>query len=333
MRPGPESTAFVTQTDRRLPAIIAHADWSTDPCKRWIALAHRDGTGYAVDTSRRVGDTFSLLTNLAAQAGDNGAVLAGFDFPIGLPRAYAARAGISRFLAVLPEFGAGEWKEFYEPAGRPAEIGIRRPFYPRAPGGTCRADLWQGLGLSDPAELWRRCDRKSDTRPAACALFWTLGGNQVGRAAISGWRDLLAPALRSKSLSVKVWPFDGRLAELLPTGQVVVAETYPTEFYRHLGVRFTPVPGRKWGKRVQADRCRNAPALEQAAERLGVTLIRELPAAVRNGFGAAVDSDDAFDAFIGLLGMLNVLRGFRSSVEPDDPAVRNVEGWIFGQEG
>jgi len=28
-------------------------------------------------------------------------------------------------------------------------------------------------------------------------MFWTLGGNQVGKAAISGWRELLAPARRA----------------------------------------------------------------------------------------------------------------------------------------
>ena len=35
--------------------------------------------------------------------------------------------------------------------------------------------------------------------------------------------------------------------------------------------------------------------------------------------------------FVGLLGMLNVVRGYRATGEPDDPAVRDIEGWILGQ--
>ena len=45
-------------------------------------------------------------------------------------------------------------------------------------------------------------------------MFWTLGGNQVGKAMIVGWRDLLAPARRAGG-DVAIWPFDGALAELM----------------------------------------------------------------------------------------------------------------------
>ena len=65
---------------------------------------------------------------------------------------------------------------------------------------------------------------------------WTLGGNQVGKAAISGWRELLAPARRA-GIDVGRWPFDGALAALLSTRRFVVAETYPGEVYEHLGLR------------------------------------------------------------------------------------------------
>jgi hypothetical protein len=32
-----------------------------------------------------------------------------------------------------------------------------------------------------------------------------------------------------------LWPFSGRLEELLRPGQIVIAECYPAEFYTHLG--------------------------------------------------------------------------------------------------
>ena len=46
--------------------------------------------------------------------------------------------------------------------------------------------------------------------------------NQVGKAAIIGWREVLAPALRGGG-SVSLWPFDGSLPSLLVPGNVVVA--------------------------------------------------------------------------------------------------------------
>lgn len=41
----------------------------------------------------------------------------------------------------------------------------------------------------------RKASASSAARRAACPLFWTLGGNQAGKAAIAGWRDILQPAL------------------------------------------------------------------------------------------------------------------------------------------
>ena len=83
-------------------------------------------------------------------------------------------------------------------------------------------------------ELYRRCERATTDRRIAAFLFWTVGPNQVGKAAISGWPDVIAPALREGSGHVKLWPFDGILATLLGNGRTVVVETYPTEAYRHL---------------------------------------------------------------------------------------------------
>jgi hypothetical protein len=74
----------------------------------------------------------------------------------------------------------------------------------------------------------------------ACCLFWTLGGNQVGEAAMSGWRDVLAPALRNKG-PLSLWRFDGPLPSLLVPRKVLVAETYPAEAEVHK-VRATARP-------------------------------------------------------------------------------------------
>jgi hypothetical protein len=84
-----------------------------------------------------------------------------------------------------------------------------------------------GVPLID--DLRRECEKKQAGRRAACPLFWTLGANQVGKGAIVGWRDVLAPALREGDVSL--WPFDGRLLDLLKAGKIIIAETYPAECY------------------------------------------------------------------------------------------------------
>jgi hypothetical protein len=159
-------------------------------------------------------------------------------------------------------------------------------------------------------------------------MFWTLGGNQVGKAAISGWRELLAPARRAR-MNVAIWPFDGALAVLLSTHSFVVAETYPGEVYEHLGLR--PALRSRGGKRRQAARAACAGLLLAWAKRSQVSLAPALADDIQAGFGPLPGADDRFDSVVGVFGMLNVLRGARPSGEPEDPVVLRVEGWILGQ--
>jgi hypothetical protein len=180
--------------------------------------------------------------------------------------------------------------------------------------------------LASAAELWRVCDRAHAGRRAGCPLFWTLGAQQVGKAAISFWRDVLGPALRAGE-DVAIWPCDGTLFELLRPGRVVVAETYPGECYSHLGAVLGP-----GGKRSQVARARAGAALLAWAEAEGVSLAPALVAHIRDGFGPRPDGDDAFDTAVGLLGVLNIVLGRRPAGEPSDPVIRAVEGWILGQE-
>ena len=322
-----------------LPALVAHADWSVDANKRWIAMSLLEGDArYQVHAPQKVGDLGTLLARLKSTAGSDGSALLGFDFPIGLPYYYAEKCAVDDFLALLPELGRGEWVEFYLPAEHPEEISLRRPFYPRRPGKARQAHLVEALGVKAMDDLRRRCELAYPGRRAAAPLFWTLGGQQVGKAAISGWRDVLAPGLRSTEFDTVIWPFSGNLAELLAGANLVIAETYPGEFYHHLEVTFKVVkqsdgdvshPRR--GKRVQASRAANARVLLDWANCHEVVLSTELELAIRDGFGPAKDGEDAFDAAIGLFGMLNILLGQRAFREPPDGRLRKIEGWILGQ--
>jgi hypothetical protein len=309
------------------PALVAHADWSVHPGKRWMAAAVRQpGGGYLVAAPAPVGALDGFWDRLAADAGP-GAILVGFDFPIGLPAAYAERAGIEDLPTALSGFGEGRWRDFYDVAATPEQIAPTRPFYPHRPGGRTRQQLLDGLGLDTWDGLHRRCDRATASRPAACPMFWTLGGNQVGKAMIVGWRDLLAPARRN-GVDVAVWPFDGGLADLIEGHRFVVAETYPGEVYGHLGLALRA----HGGKRNQAARTANAARLLDGASRAHLALAPALHAEITAGFGSGRGADDRFDAVVGVFGLINVVRGVRPSGEPDDPTVRRIEGWILGQD-
>jgi hypothetical protein len=287
--------------------VVIHADWGTAPEKRWAAEARRIDGHWMAAAPRAVPDPAALL----ALGQDR---LVGFDFPIGLPIAYARKIGIDDFLSALPRFGNGDWDCFYLPAASPQEISLYRPFYPRRPGGSKHLHLCAGLGVASMDDLRRECDRSHTTRGPAEVMFWTLGPSQVGRAAIAGWRDLLAPALDR----VRIWPFQGALNELVAEGGVVVCETYPGEFYAHLGLP---------RKKTAAARREAAKALLLAASKIGIGLDSGVVDDVKSGFV----NDDAYDAFVGLVGMLNVLEGFRTEGDLSNGAVRRVEGWMLGR--
>lgn len=270
-----------------------------------------------------MGDVTTFLRRLQAQA--TGAPVAlGLDVPLGLPRAYAARRDDGDFVRFLKRTAG--WPDFYRVCERLEEIGPARPFYPaRGVAGMTRASHAEALGLTGGgAALSRACDRATSERPAGAPVFWTLGANQSGKAAIAAWRDMLVPALAAGD-DVRLWPFAGPFRSLLAPGAVAIAETYPAEALRHLGLRL------KGSKRRQADRARLAVPLAEAMQRLGVVPDAGMAAAVQDGFGGSATGEDAFDCTLGVLCVLNVLLGNRADTAPADPWLHRWEGWVLGQ--
>jgi hypothetical protein len=274
-----------------------------------------------------------FFNNIFATIGKQGCALIGFDFPIGLPKFYAKKVGIEYFLPALLEFGTATWPDFYRVAERPSEISLERPFYPNHPGQTSQSQLLNALGADTMDQLRRGCELAYPGRQAAAPLFWTLGAQQVGKAAISAWRDFLAPAKKSGRIPISIWPFEGGLAELLQPGQIVVAETYPGEYYRHLGIHFsTRRTGQHSGKRDQSDRKANAPTILAASRDVKLMLPVELEELILSGFGSKLVSEDQFDTIVGLLGMMKVIR--QELPEPVNLTgeLTSIEGWILGQK-
>ena len=309
--------------NRRLPAVVYHADWGSDPKKRWLCKSVRDGGRYTAHAPTLVGDHLGLISRIRAEIGETGSAVVGFDFPIGIPVRYAALIGVTEFKPFLLQLGHGDFRDFYRISVRSSDISKHHPFYPFRPGGTKHIHLWSGLGLTCMDDLRRKSDLGYDGRKPACPLFWTLGANQVGRAAIIGWRDVLAHALRDQK-GVRLWPFDGSLESLLKPGHVVIVETYPAECYR-----WVIQDGMKGSKRKLEVRKKASSALVGWAGKANVNLDPKLKHAIEMGFPDG--GDDAFDAAVGLFGILEVLLK-RGSGEPNDESVRKLEGWILGQK-
>jgi hypothetical protein len=182
----------------------------------------------------------------------------------------------------------------------------------------------QALGLVDAAALSRACDRATIERPAGAPLFWTLGANQSGKAAIAAWKSLILPALATGA-PLRLWPFDGAFRTLLAPGSVALAETYPAEALRHLGIRL------RGSKRRHSDRVATAAPLLAVMDLLSATPDDTMQRAILDGFGADAAGEDRFDSVLGVLCVLNVLAGNRPDTPPDDPWIRQWEGWVLGQ--
>ncbi|WP_240654744.1 hypothetical protein [Rhodovarius crocodyli] len=267
-----------------------------------------------------MGDPVALLAPLIAGGLP---VAMGLDLPLGVPRAFAE----GRPEAGFPEFlrGLATRPGFFAVNEALETVCPDRPFYPqRGVKGMTRLAHARALGFSEASGLNRLCDLATAERPAGAPVFWTLGANQSGKAAIAAWRDWLAPALAAGA-PYRLWPFEGPLASLLAPGQVALAEVYPAEALRHLSLR---IPG---SKRAHAARQALAPALLARMAELGAMPDAALHAMILAGFGTDAAGEDRLDCLLGVLDMILVLDGHRADIVPPDPWLRRWEGWVLGQ--
>ncbi len=308
------------------PSLIVHADWGSDPKKRWMAWATQTET-YLLHPPRPVGDLADSLQRMKTQAGPTGNILVGFDFPIGLPYAYAQKTGICDFINALTLFGKNEWCNFFDVAHSSEQISLYRPFYPYRPGGARQQYLLDHLGIPAIEDLRRLCEKTPPLRRPAAPIFWTLGAQQVGKAAINGWKNVIIPGLKTPGFDLRIWPFSGRMIDLLKPGKMIIVETYPAEYYHQLNIDNLH---RRFSKRRQSDRAIASAMLIKIAVSAGIKIHPELEICMHNGFGKDRAGEDRFDAVVGLFGMLQFFSGGRNLSEPTSEQVRNIEGWILG---
>lgn len=295
---------------------IIHADWSVSLQKRWQARATREGGVWTLHAPVRGLEAGDLLC-----AARMGRLIAGFDFPIGVPAFYGRQTGLRDFPELLEALGQGDWAAFSQVAVEAGEISLSRPFYPDRPGGRRQAELVRALGAERMDDLRRCCDRAAPERPAA-PLFWTLGANQVGKAALDGWMRVIRPARRA---GAALWPYDPGTETL--RAPFILAETYPAEAMRRLRI----APAGRFSKRRQVDRAGVACRLIGWAEQLGARFAPELATAIMQGFGEDRMAEDRFDAVVGLCGMVDLVERKGRAEVPALDDVRLWEGWIFGR--
>jgi hypothetical protein len=276
-----------------------------------------------VQAPEPVGQVATLFDRLRARAAGL-PVAFGIDCPLGVPRSYAALCGDQPdFPHLLRSLGGRP--EFFRVAARLDEVCVTRPFYPARPmAGITRQAHAAALGFGASADLNRVCDRATADRPAGAPVFWTLGANQSGKAALAAWGELVIPGLELPNPPA-LWPFDGAFRSLLQPGRIALAETYPAEAMRHLGLR----PG--GSKRRQADRAGYAQSILARMGSLGVTGTNAFYRTLTDGFGAGDAGEDQFDSVLGVLCVLGVVQGVRPDTAPEDPWIQRWEGWVLGQ--
>jgi len=320
----PETQSHTFPRGERLPCppyFVVHSDWGTKASKRWAVRATLSGLGYLVSEPFNIRQAETLVEESLQAAGENGPALLGFDFAFGVPIQYAKHRRIDDFLAFVIEAES----ELFDAADEMSQVRSDRPFLAVAARGDTKASFLPRVGLTDGGQL-RRCERRTPYRRDGRCIFWP-GAGQVAGATRSGWKEVLQPALRSaarKAGQVRVWPFDGLLPELVEPGTLTLVETYPAEFYAHLGMS-----GQDKGK--HAWRTAQGSKLISAAAEMQAVLDPELRRQIEAGFGPGDDGEDKFDATVGTLGLLRVALGLDRSEAPPDDDVRRVEGWIISR--
>lgn len=297
---------------RKHKPILLHADWSKDPQRRALAVAVPNGRSWHVEWLVSPVTDDGLLKLLAEVP--RPAVL-GMDLPLGVPEAYARKLGLEAFPDLLAMLDRPAFSDFGQPARTPDEIDLYRPFYPQAPGGTLRTHLSERLDIPI-SNLYRRCEGSTAYRSQASPLFWTNGPQQVGKAALNAWYDVVRPAMGAHA--AVLWPFAGDMTALVAEGRLVIAETYPTDVRRRLAPELNGLAMAHAGNRRQV----------VGAVREQVPPLR-LGAGIEAEAGQGFATADRFDAFIGLLGMIWLAEAGWRPEAPQEDRLR-VEGWMLG---
>lgn len=233
--------------------------------------------------------------------------LVGFDFAFSLPWnrdleslpvCFGGLAGARALWTFIDEFCNGSAFLHASPIWQSPESPFRPfiKFWSRA--SQYRGDLFNGGQL-------RRTEIAAQASGLRPKSVYRLAGHQVGAGSFAGMR-LLNRIARAQSKDIAIWPFDQ-----IETAKVVLAEIYPTAFYRLAG-HTRPAP-------------RQVKSGTHAA-----TAVDALKFFDARYDGRIPDSIDAIDALISAAAMMGLSQSPALLPSFDDPEISSNEGWIFG---
>lgn len=206
------------------PRFFVSADWSKAPSNRSVYVA--DLSKRLIYREARPDWALGSLMALTGQLSEQGSVLVGVDLVLGVPQSYwelvlaEPRYGQpSTFIDWLGQLGDN--REFFDPTNvvkDHEQWRVDRPWFhvPRGQGGLTSFTQKTRDGFR------RRIDQKTGAKP----VFVVSGiPGTVGSGTRDFWQELAG--LSASRCDFAVWPFDGRLSDLLNSKGVVLAETYP----------------------------------------------------------------------------------------------------------
>jgi hypothetical protein len=215
------------RADPKLSAVIC-ADWGKESRKRSVYVAD-----VVQRTIRRLESDAWTLAGILRNAemwASRGTVMVAVDAPLGIPASFLS--AVARLQPLAPPRGflnVLEWakkqQNFFVATSRPEDWRVERPFFavPGVPGGLTAYRTAAGrLGVN--------LDRTIDRLTRANTAFATSGiPGSVGSGACALWREL--QTLLQPGRNFRVWPFDGKLDDMIGTVPVIVGEMYPRAAY------------------------------------------------------------------------------------------------------
>jgi 8-oxo-dGTP diphosphatase len=299
--------------------VIISVDWAKNAEKRAVYVS-RPSPGRMIQRQEPPPEGWSLdrLLQLALRLRDQHrtAALIGIDAVLGLPTAFARAAGCSDFADAVG------WLEssggLREEAESPAAWRPERPFF-RVPAGRGGLSRFYGAAGGHSAML-----RQIELRTGAKPVFVLSGiPGTVGSGSRALWREL-APMVGRAGRELRLWPFEGSVAELTSQNSVILAEVYPRAAYGIALASVLPTALQPLAKTKKAAREAALGELEAAG------WLRACAAEPRD-LEAARRGEDDFDALLTAAALLRlVAEGRPLSCELVDSA---VEGGILGTGG
>jgi Uma2 family endonuclease len=299
--------------------VVLCADWSKDTGGRSLYVAEVARRRVA-RAERRAAWTVAGALSAAERYAGQGPVVLAFDAPLGVPRSYwdrvraeAAWAGCRSFAGWV-RIAPGASSLWADPATRPEDWAVDRPFFRMSPGAGSRR-RWERALQDRGVDLLRTVDRLTGAKP----VFVTSGiPGSVGSAARDIWQGLADAHRGGRRFSI--WPFEEAQA---PEG-VLVAEIYPRAAYA------VALSGEPPATRTPTPLAKTKPAVRREALEglLAADWVRVHGVAVAD-VEAALGSEDDFDALIAAAALLRCLL---EGTPLSDPALEDpvAEGGILG---